>query len=93
MLTRDAVIVQSSHQKGAADSFLANNRKATAMVARATLTTLPSHTFQATLSSGGNGTVMVGTRSSKQERAKKKEEHTNRKREPRKKKRFLASLD
>lgn len=47
------MMVQSSHQNGAAEIFLANNRAATAMVARATLTTLPSHTFHATLSSGG----------------------------------------
>ncbi len=68
-------MVQSSHQKGAADNFLANKRKATAIVARTTLTTLPSHTFQATLSSGGDGIGMTVARSSKIEWAKKNEKH------------------
>lgn len=53
MLTRDAIIVQSSHQNGAADIFLASNRAATAIVAARTVTALPSHTFHAKLSSGG----------------------------------------
>lgn len=58
-LTREAMIVQSSHQYGAADNLLASNRAATAIVAKATLTTLPSHTFHATLSSGGKGAGMA----------------------------------
>lgn len=53
MLTRDAIIVQSSHQNGAADIFLASNRAATATVAAMTVITLPSHTFHAKLLSGG----------------------------------------
>ena len=64
VLTRDAIIVQSSHQKGAAETFLASNRRATAIVAATTLTMLPSHTFHATLSSGGRD--MAGTVLSRQ---------------------------
>ena len=59
MLTRDAMIVQSSHQYGAAEILLASNRKATATVAATTLTMLPSHTFHATLSSGGKDMVVA----------------------------------
>ena len=53
MLTRDAIIVQSSHQNGAAEIFLASKRAATAIVAATTQTMVPSHTFHAWLSSGG----------------------------------------
>lgn len=67
MLTRDAKIVQSSHQKGALDNFLACKRRATAMVARTTLTTVPCQTFQATLSSGGKGVAMAGNESASDE--------------------------
>ncbi len=74
-------MVQSSHQKGAADNFLANKRNATAIVARTTLTTLPSHTFQATLSSGGNGIAMMGAKSSRLDRARKTEEHASTRKE------------
>lgn len=59
MLTKDATIVQSSHQKGAADILLANNRKATATVAATTLTMLPSHTFHARLTSGGRDMAVI----------------------------------
>ena len=59
MLTKDAKIVQSSHQKGAADILLANNRKATATVAATTLTMLPSHTFHARLTSGGRDMAVI----------------------------------
>ena len=54
MLTRAAMIVQSSHQNGAAEIFLAIKRKATAIVAATTQMMVPSHTFHAWLSSGGN---------------------------------------
>ena len=53
MLTRAAMIVQSSHQNGAAEIFLASKRAATAIVAATTQTMVPSHTFHAWLSSGG----------------------------------------
>ena len=53
VLTRDAIIVQSSHQKGADEILLASSRAATASVAAMTLTTLPTHSFHAKLSSGG----------------------------------------
>ena len=59
MLTKDPKIVQSSHQKGAADNLLANNRKATATVAATTLTMLPSHTFHARLTSGGRDMAVI----------------------------------
>ena len=65
MLTKDAMIVQSSHQNGAAEILLASNRAATAIVAATTLTMLPSHTFHARLSSGG--TDMAVTMPSQQE--------------------------
>ena len=58
VLTREAMIVQSSHQNGAAETFLASNRAATAIVAATTLIMLPSHTFHATLSSGGRDMVL-----------------------------------
>ena len=60
MLTRDTIIVQSSHQNGAADIFLASNRAATATVAARTLTLLPSHTFHAKLLSGGKDMAKLG---------------------------------
>ena len=59
VLTRDAMIVQSSHQNGAAEIFLAKNRAATAIVAATTLTTLPNHTFHAKLSLGGKDMVVM----------------------------------
>ncbi len=65
MLTKDAMIVQSSHQNGAAEILLASNRAATAIVAATTLIMLPSHTFHARLSSGGND--MAVTMPSQQE--------------------------
>lgn len=62
ILTRDAIILQSSHQNGAAEIFLANSRATTAIVAATTLKTVASHTFHARLSSGGKDievTVLV----------------------------------
>ena len=71
MLTRDAMIVQSSHQNGAAEILLATKRAATAIVAATTLTTLPSHTFHAMLLSGGEDMVVMAW--SKQARKVEKE--------------------
>ena len=58
-LTKEARIVQSSHQNVAFEILLASSRRATATVAEDTLMTEPSHTFHATLSSAGNGLDMV----------------------------------
>ena len=63
MRTRDMTMVASSHQNGAADSLRATNRAMTANVASTTLMVVPTQTFQAIFSSGGNGASMMKDRS------------------------------